>query len=420
MTEASRLFAEQGYDGTTVEALAAAAGISPPTIYKHFPAKHAVLLAVTDRATRTSQARRSLGATEDLASQLAALFAEYLAVGQIQRRRLSIELSRAALRNHEVAASLATYNRELRDSLAATIRHTRPSFSRNELELLAHLFLVLLMGAIHLDTLDADLIGDDQLVAFLHERFAVLLATDPPRVPATRRPNPPTRPAEPEPTDGRRARTVRTRRRILDAAAELFALHGYDATSIDMIAARADITVPAIYLHVESKEALLVEVARRAFDSYRRLMPFGEDRVPGPGGVVADISTTLGDFAGARNRVRRRLAVELDFGAWRSAELRDALRTFHREVRAGVAESLTGRVGHDHTSADYAAMVVLLLFMGSAHVDTVDPVLVDNDKWRAFLRRRVPQLIGPPQRAVRQNTSSPRITQSAPPSMNTV
>lgn len=398
MVEASRLFAEQGYDGTSVESIAAAAGITAPSIYKHFPAKHAVLLAVTDRATRTSQARRGLGTTDDLAGQLAELFGEYLAEGQIQRRRLSIELSRAALRNAEVAESLAGYNHELRAALAETIGQSRPAFDAAEREMLAHLFLVLLMGGIHLDTLDADLIGDAGLVSFMRERFVVVLASDPPPVSESRRSVAAGSGAdgvEIEPSDGRRARTVRTRRRILHAAADLFALHGYDATSTEMIAARADITVPGMYRHVASKEELLVEVGRRSFDWYRRALPFSGDNVLGDGGVVADIASSLSTFARQRNRVARRLAVELDFGAWRSEQLRDGLRMFHREVRSSVAQSLIDAGAVDEpAAADRAAMVVLMLFMGSAHLDTVDPALVDDARWRALLRRRVPQLVG--------------------------
>src|SRR3546814_5366593 len=54
---------------------------------------------------------------------------------------------------------------------------------------------------------------------------------------------------EPEPDDGRRRRSARTRRRIFEAANELFALHGYDGTTTEMIAASAGITVPGLYLH---------------------------------------------------------------------------------------------------------------------------------------------------------------------------
>ncbi len=54
-----------------------------------------------------------------------------------------------------------------------------------------------------------------------------------------------------------------TRRRILDAAQELFAAHGYERTTVKAIASRLDITDPALYHHFRSKreifESLLVE-----------------------------------------------------------------------------------------------------------------------------------------------------------------
>ncbi len=45
--------------------------------------------------------------------------------------------------------------------------------------------------------------------------------------------------------------------RILDAAARLFARYGYDKTTVDDIAAAADISKGAVYLHFKSKEALM-------------------------------------------------------------------------------------------------------------------------------------------------------------------
>ena len=43
---ATRLFAEQGYDGTSVEAVQAAAGVSRGSLYHHFPGKEALFWAV--------------------------------------------------------------------------------------------------------------------------------------------------------------------------------------------------------------------------------------------------------------------------------------------------------------------------------------------------------------------------------------
>ena len=41
---ATRLFAEQGYEATTVEQIAGAAGVSHMTFFRHFPTKDAVIL----------------------------------------------------------------------------------------------------------------------------------------------------------------------------------------------------------------------------------------------------------------------------------------------------------------------------------------------------------------------------------------
>lgn len=46
LTAASRLFAERGYSGTSIEELGAAAGVSGPALYKHFSGKQAMLAAI--------------------------------------------------------------------------------------------------------------------------------------------------------------------------------------------------------------------------------------------------------------------------------------------------------------------------------------------------------------------------------------
>lgn len=398
---ASRLFASQGFDATSVEAIADAADITVPGMYRHFATKHVLLLRVARWATRTSQARQALVSGADHAAGLADLFAEYLAPGEVERRRLSIELSRAALQNPELRDAVGEFNAHLRDSLTAVLLAGDgdevlvagdADRAPDEAALLAHLFLVLLMGAIHLDTLDADRIGDPALVEFLQRRFRTILAE--PGSARERRPRVPSAIAdadpEPEPTDGRRARTVRTRRRILDSAEELFALRGYDGTTTEAIASRAEITVPGLYRHVTNKEALLVEVAQRALSRYRLAGRFRDDV-----GVADQMADLIVAFSTRRDQVSRRLAIELDFGAWRSAAMAGDLRAFHRRVRRNVSVALAAEQGvepgADH---DLAALVMLMVFMGVAHLDTIDPSLLDDRAWADLLRRRVPQLVG--------------------------
>lgn len=43
---AARLFARRGFDGVSIEDLGAAAGVSGPAVYRHFPSKQAVLAAL--------------------------------------------------------------------------------------------------------------------------------------------------------------------------------------------------------------------------------------------------------------------------------------------------------------------------------------------------------------------------------------
>lgn len=81
------------------------------------------------------------------------------------------------------------------------------------------------------------------------------------------------------------AGAVRARRKaerpneILDAAFEEFALHGYAATRLEDVAARAGVTKGTIYVYFESKERLFEAlVHERGKEQRQQLAPFFEDR----------------------------------------------------------------------------------------------------------------------------------------------
>jgi AcrR family transcriptional regulator len=61
---AAALFLEHGFHGTSVDDLGAAAGISGPGLYRHFPSKDALLMAVLDRVW--SQLRPALDRVDEL------------------------------------------------------------------------------------------------------------------------------------------------------------------------------------------------------------------------------------------------------------------------------------------------------------------------------------------------------------------
>jgi len=63
-----------------------------------------------------------------------------------------------------------------------------------------------------------------------------------------------------EKPDGRRERSRRTRRRIIDAATELFLERGYIATSIEDVAGRAGVAVQTVYYVFGTKPHLLAAV----------------------------------------------------------------------------------------------------------------------------------------------------------------
>jgi TetR/AcrR family transcriptional repressor of mexJK operon len=93
------LFLTNGYQGTSVDQIAASAEVSKQTVYKHFGDKHELLLAIVDNALERTvapflQRIRSLADTSDLEADLTALAADYLrAVLQepvVQLRRLVI------------------------------------------------------------------------------------------------------------------------------------------------------------------------------------------------------------------------------------------------------------------------------------------------------------------------------------------
>ncbi|CAN1723745.1 TetR/AcrR family transcriptional regulator [Hyphomicrobium sp. 1Nfss2.1] len=91
---------------------------------------------------------------------------------------------------------------------------------------------------------------------------------------------------------------VRARRKaerpseILEAAFEEFALHGYAATRLEDVAARAGVTKGTIYVYFQNKEQVFEALAvQRGQELFDRALPFIEDTAePTPESVRADLT----------------------------------------------------------------------------------------------------------------------------------
>ncbi|WP_445635617.1 Transcriptional regulator, TetR family [Nostoc sp. DSM 114161] len=76
---AQRLFAAQGFDGTTTRDLAQAAGVAEGTLFRHFPNKKAILVEVATNGW--------VEILTDLLTELSEM-GSYKAVAQVMRRRM--------------------------------------------------------------------------------------------------------------------------------------------------------------------------------------------------------------------------------------------------------------------------------------------------------------------------------------------
>lgn len=110
------------------------------------------------------------------------------------------------------------------------------------------------------------------------------------------------------------------RRRLIDAAAEVFAERGYDGARVQQIAERADLTTGAIYNRFSGKSELLLEAADHHSDDP---LPMLIDADLSTADVLAAAAAALVD---TKPTLGRALLHELFLSARREPELADKLR----------------------------------------------------------------------------------------------
>jgi AcrR family transcriptional regulator len=155
------------------------------------------------------------------------------------------------------------------------------------------------------------------------------------------------------------------RERILAAAEELFAEHGFDATSAARLARAAAVPQGLIFYHFGTKRDLLLHLVRERSDTaLTSLLP---DPLPSDlHDAVAELWARLRDQLGTPTRLHRIVFRELES----HPELREHALQFERDTIARVAGYLAAACGHEGppTPAQLAAARLLTVAASVASI----------------------------------------------------
>jgi AcrR family transcriptional regulator len=178
LASAERLFAERGFSGVSMPAIAAAAGITAGAIYKHFASKEQLFFQIVGRAVRAAPTAQE---GEGLAgpARVARIVAQY-ATRRLKRvRQLAVEIHHAAGRDAKV-------RRLLRSSLDSDIGGMATRIAEAQAigevdatldpQLTASAIMTLVMGLMHGETLTPQLVGDAAWRDYVESMVERLLA----------------------------------------------------------------------------------------------------------------------------------------------------------------------------------------------------------------------------------------------------
>lgn len=246
MTRAASLFAERGYPHVSLADIAGAAGVTAPSVYRHFDDKQAllaaaVLVGVDDLEACTDRALSGSNTSDDLVRAVCAMGVERPEAAYLWRWN-------STYLTEDQNVTVADRTGEVLSRWAQALAHGRPELSeRGALRLAWAVLSVSGSPSVHHSRMSTTRIRTE-----LHSLITRLITLNPADAPPMT--PPPSMPAG-----------TRTRRdEILDAAASLFAARGYAAVGVDDIGAAVGITGPSVYKHFPSKLAILVGIGKRS------------------------------------------------------------------------------------------------------------------------------------------------------------
>ncbi|WP_202638170.1 TetR/AcrR family transcriptional regulator [Bailinhaonella thermotolerans] len=197
-------------------------------------------------------------------------------------------------------------------------------------------------------------------------------------------------------------RKAETRRRLIDAAADLFARKGYAGVSAEAVADAADRTTGALYKHFGGKEGLLLALLEVWKEETVEVLTAAFERMPALDERLTAIWRSLNGAQGRRGDAWLLLEMELWLQGVRDPVMAEPLAERYRDIRRRLGEGL--RDWAEQTGAplrhapDDAAALVLGLIVGAAVQHRLDPSTMPDDLLLAGLA----DLIGTPSAARRQ------------------
>ncbi len=178
---------------------------------------------------------------------------------------------------------------------------------------------------------------------------------------------------------------VQTRERLLRAAADAFARHGYDGTRVADIAAAAGVSNGALYAHFGSKAELLVAALRT---HGRQLL--AELFAAEPDRSITELLLVIGRSLPRRLDPCGNLVVEGLAAARRDADVARPMRDYVGERAAWIADLIRVAQADGDIDAGLSpaalAHFCLLLVIGSGLV-TPDLHAVSDQDWSVLLGR---------------------------------
>jgi AcrR family transcriptional regulator len=177
----------------------------------------------------------------------------------------------------------------------------------------------------------------------------------------------------------RRLPRAEVRRRLLEAAATVFAARGYEAASLDDVAAEAGFSKGAVYSNFTSKRELFLTLMQERIEqrvnAVREVTRAGTlpERASRAGSELEGLLIGQPDW--------HLLFIEFWTKAMRDPELRQALITRRRPMRELIAtfidQQITASGLEASVTSDQLAVIVLALSNGLAIEHLADPETVD-------------------------------------------